>query len=465
MSVPDSDPICPFCTHTERQVKAGMHRGIQRYKCRHCGRRYLIERKREIAADDIRARAFQLHRQGIRAHEIGLQLGISARNISNWLQKAQPPPHDDHAPSVQDAEIVRDGGVAEAKRRTTVVEVAELAGVSISTVSNYLTNKGRMSEQTRERVREAIATLRFTPSSLVRAIRLRRTDILGVVTYGVDTMHHAVGDNPGPALLSGISHEAGETHHNLLLYTLWFQRRQETSGLEFLDGHIDGLIWVSPELNEPHLDTVVAAGLPAVALLAAKVPAGAGYVAVDNIGGMQKLVDHLVRLGHSRIAYIGPNNASDFVERIEGYRRGLDKNNIEFDPALLATGGEINTSWHVGNTLPYTHALTRWLDMRNRPTAIMASVDRWGLWIARYLNGIGIKVPEDMAVTGFDDLAAALKVEGGLTTIRQDFYQIGRLGTEMLRKLIGGAPIAECRTIYPGEIIVRGSTDATKWVR
>jgi LacI family transcriptional regulator len=458
----DEKPICPYCRQTDRQVKAGLHGQSQRYKCGRCGRRYLMDRTREISGDEVRERALALNRQGLSAQDIAARLEVNPRNVSNWIRKARPrsKPARDEAEKAQPRPAPPHPApdAADSRRRATVVEVAKLAGVSISTVSNYLTNKGRMSAETRERIRRAASELKFTPNSLVRAIRSRRTNIVGVVTINVGAMHEAVGDNPSAALIAGIAATAADVQNNILLYTRWTRPVEELAEQEYLDGHIDGLIWISPLMEHPQVKHVVDAGLPTVTMLASRGPEGSGSIAVDNLAGMQALVDHLASLGHRRIAYIGPSNAWDFIERIEGYKIGLAKNGIEFDPELLAADERVNDSWVFSNAFAYTDRLNRWVHMARRPTAIMASNDQWALWIYRYLTAHDFRIPEDFAVTGFDDSAAASIRGASITTVKQDFYQIAVLGAQLLFKLIGGAPAEECHAIYPCQLVVREST-------
>jgi len=415
--------------------------------------------------DDLRVMAINLNAEGLTARQISERLDVNLHSVAKWIQRARA--EQDDASAMSSVEEQDDGstispveeratGDLTARRRPTVIEVAERAGVSISTVSNYLNNRGRMGDEARDRIKTAMAALNYTPNSLVRAIRQRRTRILGVVPFGMHDLHVAA--NPTAEILSGIQRAVSIRGYNLLIYTNPLGAPQET-GLEFLDGHIDGLLWVSPGTGETRLETVVRAGLPAVALLAGDAPAGAGFVAVDNIGGMRSLVAHLVKQGHRRIAYIGPNYAADFLERIEGYTRAHVDCGLTVDRRLLATGTAINRDWYDSQlTEDYESTVDRWLKLLSPPTAIMLSTDGWAAWMINHLRKRGIRVPEDIAVTGFDDALPARSTPGGITTVRQDFLEMGRLGAKLLMDFIDGAPVESRRVRQPTEIIVRGST-------
>ena len=316
--------ICPHCGNAPHQVKAGLHGGNQRYKCTHCRRRYTPEPKPRGYPEDLRRQALTLHTEGRSVREIGLQLGINPQSIYFWLRHQA-----EQKPNIPQASFTETVAPADTltprKPRPTIDDVAAHASVSRSTVSNYLNNKGRMSAATRTSVQAAMKALHFTPSALTRAIHQRRTSILGVLIYGLGNLDRNVGRGVPLHLLAGISEAADAAGHNLLLYTGWPNHAERHSTLEFLDGHIDGLIWVAPGIDAPMLGHLADAQLPVIALLTRHVPAGIGFVNAENIGGTAALVTHLTERGHRRIAWLGSSDTtnSNFCDRREGYRRGL----------------------------------------------------------------------------------------------------------------------------------------------
>ena len=161
--------------------------------------------------------------------------------------------------------------------------------------------------------------------------------------------------------------------------------------------------------------------MPVVAILSRHVPAGLGYVNADNIDGMRRLVTHLVSEGHKRIAYAGPVHASNFIDRFDGYRQGLKDAGILFDVALTATDSALRHS-----TESYAHALDGWLVLPKPPTAIIAANDEWAGFIALAAQARGLRIPQDLALAGFDDLPFAQTLCGGLTTVHQPFKEMGK---------------------------------------
>jgi LacI family transcriptional regulator len=338
------------------------------------------------------------------------------------------------------------------KRRSTISDVAVRAAVSRATVSNYLNDKGRMSAETRARIQAAMDDLHFTPSALVRAIRKQRTRILGVFIFGLSSLDQNIGVALTPHLLAGISKAGDAAGHNLLLYTGWTQTADRHSALEYLDGHIDGLIWVAPPLHNATLERVAEAGLPVVALLTRHVPEGVGYVNVDNVGAVAQMVAMLAAQGHTRIGYIGSLHDSNFLDRRDGYRQGMREAGLPCDPDLEKIGlvaGDFSQQ-----------AASEWLLLDERPTAVIAGDDTWAAATGRQFELAGLRIPDDISITGVNDTPDAQSTFGGLTTIRQPFRDMGELAVERLVAMIEGAPVDECRITVAPQIVVRESTRA-----
>ena len=444
---------CPHCRRADRQVRAGMNGDSQRYKCGHCGRRYTPAPRPRGYPDDLRLQARRLRAEGLTAKEIGIRLGVPTRSVANWVRRSPETaqaPEAVPAPPAMPALDRPAPPAAPARRRPTIHDVAERAGVSTSTVSNFLNQQGRMSAATGERIRAAIEALSFTPNFFVRAIRQRRTGILGVLTFGLGDLE--TDSSLSAPLLQGVNDAADVAEHEILLYTGWPGRAHRYSGLNFLNGHVDGLLWVAPWMHEPILERLAAAGLPVVALLTRHVPPGIGWVNADNLGAMHLLVAHLTALGHRRIGYLGPAHTSNYRDRRDGFRQAMA------DAGLAGEALEYAEAEAVWDWPAYEATLERWLALPDRPTALIASDDGYADYAARTIARHGLRVPEDISVTGFNDAGFAKRVCGGLTTIRQPFRRIAQLGGERLIALIGGASAADCRLTVPTELVVRAST-------
>jgi DNA-binding LacI/PurR family transcriptional regulator len=296
--------------------------------------------------------------------------------------------------------------------------------------------------------------LNFAPSALVRGLRERRTGIIGVGSNGLDSLDQNPGGAVTPPLLSGFNVAANRHKLNILLFNGWEGQEGNVRWSQFLDGHIDGLLWVDPGINEPALVRIAGAGFPVVGVLTRHVPAGVGFVNADNVGSIVSVVRHLFELGHRKIAYAGAIDKSNYLDRWTGYREGLTEVGLPFDKSLEATA--TSEFWTPSKLLA---AVERLLALPERPTAIILPDDRTAISVIELVQERGLKVPEDISVVGFDDVPdAQIRVAGGLTTVRQEFRAIAETALDQLVKLIAGAPAEECRVTIPTRLIVRGST-------
>lgn len=462
--------ICPHCQETEDQVKAGKNGLVQRYKCSRCERRYTPDTRRRGYPDALQSRALALYAEGGKIRRISRDLGVNHQTVANWIrqhsqrdspsagavegaaERVMPVPS---TPDVNAVAVETPQGSGRRKERANIADVARRAGVSATTISNFLNAKGRMSEETRSRIGSAMEDLNFMPSALARAIRQRRTRILGLLVFGLGNLDEDVGKSITPPLVAGIYEAAERAGHDILVFTGWPDRPERHSGLDFLNGHIDGLLWVAPQLQTPALERIATAGLPVVALLSRHVPDAVGYVNVDNVAAMRDMVLHLKACGRTRIAYIGPlafngNVSSNLTDRLEGYRAGLAAAGLPYDPDLEAILEP--DRWKIKG---YVQAMEVWRRLPSPPDAVVACDDSLATRICEGFHAYGLRVPEDVTVTGFDDIPDAKHICGGMTTTRQPFREMGRLAAERLVALIEGAPVEECRITVPGQLIIR----------
>lgn len=422
--------------------------GVQRFKCVPCGKRYSLDTRPRAYASPVRDQALQLHAAGASIRKIARDLAVSPQTVSNWI-KAAPEQSAPVAPASPPSPEQPN------KPRVTIADVARHAGVSTSTISNYLNDKGRMSHETRQRIESAMKALYFTPSALIRAIRNRRTHTLGLVSYGIYDLEHDVENSIIAPILGAINRAADTASYDVLLYTGWQHRSRSRTGSDFLNGQIDGLLWMSPSPNHEQLRFAAAAGLPVVSLLSRRVPDGVGYVVTDNIGGVRDLVNHLARSGHTRIALLGSAFTSDFIDRASGYREGLAAAGIAHDPEIEWTGMKAD-SW---SREVVDLVLERWLQLQDRPTAVVTIDDILASYVIELARARGLRVPEDLAVAGFNGLPATENLCGGLTTVCQPFNDVGRIAVERLDAMIHGAPVSECRVVLPASLALRASTE------
>lgn len=327
---------------------------------------------------------------------------------------------------------------------TTIVEVAERAGVGVGTVSRVLNNTGSVRPDTRERVRRAIDELGFRPNQAARQLVTARTFTLAVVLPYLTRPFYV-------NVLHGIESAASACGYHLQIFNVESAAKRTLYLQEMpYRGRVDGLVVVSL----PVKGTAVAH--PERTLLPIVLIDGSHHelpsVSVDNVGGARCAVEHLLKLGHRRIAFVsGPLEAElEFPvnrRRWEGYTSALHSSGLNVDPCYIVTGDDRHAD---GMRMAY-----HLLDLEPRPSAIFAASDVHALGAFQAAQERGLRVPQDVAIVGYDDIDLAGYMS--LTTVRQPMVEMGKRGVDMLLTLIEGRAV-EPNVTLPVELVVRRST-------
>ncbi|MDW8104652.1 MAG: LacI family DNA-binding transcriptional regulator [Armatimonadota bacterium] len=330
----------------------------------------------------------------------------------------------------------------------TIKDVAERAGVSVTTVTNVLHGRGgRFSEETRERVMQAVEELGYRPNQIARSLVRRRSHTLGVV---VEHFRGALLGNPYySTLLDGILAEAVRSGYQLKIIAL---ERPDPSHarLSIEDGSVDGAILAAPLYGSPLLRWFEECHIPRVVAGSSPHDLRAACVDVDDEGSVYAAVQWLIRLGHRRIAFIGgPTNYWSAQQRERGYLRALH------DAGITPTSHWIRRGNY--STLSGRQAMEKLLQVRPAFSAVVCCNDWMALGALEVLRRQGVLVPDDISVLGFDDVEAAAVASPPLTTIRQPVREIGIASAQLLiRQIESGQPATE-RVIFPGELVQRDS--------
>jgi len=217
---------------------------------------------------------------------------------------------------------------------------------------------------------------------------------------------------------------------------------------QYIDGRIDGIIVrCFVPADDDFLAALAATGTPVIALWSHEVPDGVGYVDVDHYGGMYAAMQHLVELGHRRIAFAtGSDDVHEnlhFPARLAAYRQALTDSGVTPDPAWIVSNAE---------------EVLALLSGPKRVTAVCAFNDNAAREVAAAVERLGQSIPHDLSLVGFDNLHGSESVARGLTTVNHPIHEMGREAIRRLVALIDGAPLAECRVILPTSLVVRRST-------
>lgn len=342
--------------------------------------------------------------------------------------------------------------MAPAKKRATIKDVAAQAGVSYQTVSRVINNQAGVTDSTRQRVEQAIEALNFRPSLAARSLPSRRFYVIGlIIPYEADYLFR---DPHLMAELSGIDAEANAHDYNVLLSTAGNSQSGIDAYGRFIRNQVaDGALVIETASALAGSDLLARQEYPYVTL-GYEVYHPRGYsVHSDDRGGAREATRHLLERGHRRIGLInGPPTGAvaAMEERLIGHQAALVEAGLTFDPELMVYGDYTRPSGQ--------SATGQLLQLPDPPTAIFALNDRMAMGAIRAVHAAGLRVPEDVAVVGFDDIPTAADFSPSLTTVRQPSQQIGRVATQMLFQLIEGKAVPEREVVLPAEVIVRQSS-------
>jgi len=329
--------------------------------------------------------------------------------------------------------------------RATIADVAERAGVSIATVSRVINKSGQVAEATAARVQSVITELNFAPYAAARGLASRKTNNIGLILREIS------GEFFQP-MLRGI--EAGTRQHgfDLLIHCTHRSPDQNIlSGYPLSEHNSDGLLVFTDSLDEPEIMRLHKAQFPLV-LLHRSSPPGLNIpsVTVENKSGARRLIDYLIeQRGCRHIAFLaGPDGQEDSFWREMGYRESLAAHGIPFDSSLMEIGG---FDEHEAKL-----AVQTLLERGVKIDAIFTGDDDSAIGVLAYLKEVGIRVPEDIAVVGFDDIPLARHLTPPLTTVRAPIEIAAHEAVNQLVHLIRTGE-AEQLVLLPTELVIRRS--------
>jgi DNA-binding LacI/PurR family transcriptional regulator len=326
-------------------------------------------------------------------------------------------------------------------RRATLADVAAQAGVSVALVSIVMRDAPGASAATRERVRRAAEELGYRPDSRARLLRRSRSQLIGVV-FGVQHPFH--GD-----LVGGLYTAADAVGYELALSAVTPGRDERHAVAGLLQDRCEALILLGPQLATADLADL-ATTMPLVVVARAVRHRAVDVVRTDDAAGLHLAVDHLVDLGHTRIAHIDGGRAPGAAERRRGYREALRRHGLDDDVHLLPGGLTEDDGAAATGALLATNS---------RPTAVTAFNDRCATGVLDALRRAGLGVPRDMSVTGFDDTSVARLSHVALTTVAQDVEEITtRAVARAVARLDRNGPVADREQVIPPRLVVRSTS-------
>jgi LacI family transcriptional regulator len=326
-------------------------------------------------------------------------------------------------------------------RRPTIHDVAAEAGVSVSTVSKAVNGRYGIAADTVQRVLDVVERLGYESSLVASSMRSFRTGVIGVLVADFEPF--------SAEILKGVAQALHSTRYDLLAYS--GSRQADSTGwerrsLSRLSGTlIDGAIMVTPTVVSASVD------VPIVAIDPHTGRADLPTVESDSYHGSLDAMEYLLGLGHRRIGFLaGRPDLRSAAARDAGYRKSLRDAGIDIDPALVRNGMYLlETARDEARVM---------LSNPRRPSAVFCANDMSAIALMEVAGELGIRVPDDLSVVGFDDVPEAARVSPGLTTVRQPMRRLGALAAEYVTGLLAGEQPPSLHVQLPTKLVVRGST-------
>ncbi|MCC6805020.1 MAG: glycoside hydrolase family 127 protein [Anaerolineae bacterium] len=324
----------------------------------------------------------------------------------------------------------------------TLQDIAKAADVSVSTVSRVLSNsKHPLNDETRQRILQIAQQMGYTPNLLARSLRKEQSFSVGIVVDNIDSIF-------APQIIRGIQDTLKPARYTcLIINSDWDRSQEEASVRELISRSADGLIFVDTWL---HPANIPAENISIPCLYVNRIFNSGNSIGPDDQYGARLAVEHLARLGHRRIAFIGgPEGWDASRARLLGYQSVVREQGLVFKPEYIEVG-----DWDIPSSY---EATTRLLALAERPTAIFAANDVMALGTIYALQDAELKIPGDMALVGYDDQDFSSFSNPTLTTITLPAYEMGRKAGELLLQQLGGAADTAKPQLVKGELTIRES--------
>ena len=332
---------------------------------------------------------------------------------------------------------------------TTIKDIARVAGVSVTTVSRALNGYSDVNKKTRQKIEEVAKELNYSPNTVARSLVMKKSKTIGLLVS--DMNREGVKDNFTFEVLCGINEASANSDYDLVLFSTTSSKQSQKTYTQLCrERRVDGVILQGIKTDDPYLQEVVESDIPCVLVDIPQESATVGYVTTDNVEGAKKAVAHLIASGHRNIAMINGHEKADVsIRRLQGYMEALNIGNLKFRPEWIKNGDfKENVAEEVAVELLTEHP---------EITAVFCASDLMGLGVLKAVKKFGKKVPDDIAVIGYDDIMLASYSNPSLSTIRQDKFKLGFEAAVLLIDMLEGKEQSHAR-IIDTKLIIREST-------
>lgn len=330
----------------------------------------------------------------------------------------------------------------------TLEDIAKKSGFSRSTVSRVVNNHPNVSKKVREYVQEVINQTGYLPHAAARALVSKKSWTCGLILPR--TINSFFTDPYYPCLIQGIAKACSKHNYTFSLF-LMGDKEDEDKIFRRVSrrGFMDGILFQSDQIGDSLIDKLVKSEIPLVVLGRPFHNGKISFVDINNVESVESAIDYLVSNGYKRIGTItGPLNTTVGIDRKKGYEKSINKHGFVFDNSLITEGNFTEESGYLG--------MKKLLS--GNPDAIFAASDQIALGAIRAIKEAGLKIPDDIAIIGFDDFPLPIPTDSLLTTIRQPIGDFGSEALRMLLDIVENGPEPARQVILKSELIIRNST-------
>ncbi len=337
------------------------------------------------------------------------------------------------------------------KKAITIQDVARYAGVARSTVSHVMNGSAPISQETKERVLKAIKELGYKPNALARGLRKNQTKMIGLIVPDISTEFYA-------NIAKGVIDVAYEHDYTVVLCgTQYDLSREKMEVNTLIERRIDGMIFAGGGGDDQYILNLTQVGIPIVladrGIMRSTIPS----VETDNITAIKKIVGYLVGRGHKRIGFVSePLVMTNLSQRFIGFELALEENNINQELAHIYIDKRLQLD-KLRQAYEFMKEIFETKPLNSLPTAFVTTSDLIAIGIINAVKSRGLKVPDDIAVCGFDDISIASSIDPPLTTIFQDNISMGRISAELMMENIENPRGITKRVLLDPKLVIRKS--------
>lgn len=312
----------------------------------------------------------------------------------------------------------------------TIKDIAKVAGVSVTTVSRALNGYSDVNEKTRKKISQVAKEMKYSPNTLARSLVMNKSKTIGLLVSGLK--NESVKDNFTFEILSGVNELAGVSDYDLVLFSTTSTKQREKTYTQLCrERRVDGVIIQGIRIDDPYLKEVLESDIPCVLIDIPFESRTIGQVTTDNVSGAKRAAEHLVELGHEKIAMInGHPFAFVSQRRLEGFASALKENGIP-----------LNEKWIINGEFSEAEAEKKAEELLStypEISAIFCASDLMALGVMKAAGKLGRKIPDDLSIIGYDDIVLASHISPALTTIAQNKFKMGYKAAELLIEMLEG---------------------------